>query len=79
MPTAPPTPANVSVALAPVRVLSVRQPAASPGPAGPETPTIQLRVTPLAWWGLRMKTLDDRPGFVLSIGPLQIALTGFRR
>lgn len=79
MPAAPPTRADVSVALAPVRVVSVRQPADRPDPAGPETPTIELRVTPLLWWGLRMKILDDRTGFVLGVGPLQIALGGVRR
>ena len=76
MPAAPPA---LSVALAPMRVVSVRQAADRPDPAGPETPTIQLRVTPLLWWGLRMRTLDDRPGFVLGVGPVQIALAGFRR
>ena len=79
MPAAPPTPADVSVALAPVRVVSVRQPADRPHPAGPETPTIELRVTPLVWWGLRIRTLENRPGFVLGVGPVQIALAGFRR
>lgn len=78
MPTAPPSP-NVPVALSPVRVVSVRQPAAPPAPAGPETPTIDVRVTPLLWWGLRMRTLDDRPGVVLGVGPVQIYLGGFRR
>ena len=45
----------------------------------PETPTLELCVTPKLWWGFRMKTLGETPGVVIGAGPVQISLTGFRR
>jgi hypothetical protein len=47
--------------------------------AAPETPTLELCVTPKLWWGFRMKTLGETPGVVIGAGPVQISLTGFRR
>jgi hypothetical protein len=45
----------------------------------PETPTLELCVTPKFWWGFRMRTLGETPGVVIGAGPVQISLTGFRR
>ena len=47
--------------------------------SAPETPTLELCVTPKLWWGFRMKTLGETPGVVIGAGPVQISLTGFRR
>jgi hypothetical protein len=78
MPAAAPVPEiSVPVASAPVR--SVHPAAGRPDPATPETPTLELRVTPRLWWGLRLKTLGEGPGVVIGAGPVQISLTGFRR
>ena len=78
MPTAPPM-RDVSIELSPVRVVSVREPVDPPAPAGPETPTIDVRVTPLQWWRPRITTLDDGSGLVVGVGPVQVYLAGFRR
>ncbi|MDP9460060.1 MAG: hypothetical protein M3Q22_07355 [Actinomycetota bacterium] len=43
------------------------------------TPTLELRVTPTRWWGLRIKTLGNGPGLVIGAGPVQLSLTGFSR
>ena len=48
-------------------------------PADADAPTIDLRVTPRWWWGLRMKTLGEGPGIVIGVGPVRISLSGFRR
>jgi hypothetical protein len=48
-------------------------------PATAEAPTIDVRVTPRLWWGLRMKTLGEGPGIVIGAGPVRISLSGFRR
>ncbi len=78
MPAAPPAPdIPVPVVSAPAR--SAPQPAARPAPAAPETPTVELCVTPRLWWGFRMKTLGETPGVVIGAGPVRISLTGFRR
>lgn len=78
MPTAPPVP-DVSTALSPLRVVSVREPVDPTAPAGPETLTIDVRVTPMQWWRPRITTLDDRSLLVLGVGPVQVYLAGFRR
>ncbi len=50
-----------------------------PHRGSPRTPTLELRVTPKRWWGLRMKTLGEEGGFLISVGPVQLSLTGFSR
>jgi hypothetical protein len=54
-------------------------PAAGGPPADADAPTIDVRVTPRLWWGLRMKTLGEGPGIVIGAGPVRISLSGFRR
>jgi hypothetical protein len=78
MPTAPRKP-DIPVPVVSAPVGSAPRPAGRPAPAVPETPTLELCVTPRLWWGLRMKTLGETPGVVIGAGPVQISLTGFRR
>jgi hypothetical protein len=78
MPTAPPR-SDIPVPVVSAPIGSVPQPAVRPAPAAPETPTLELCVTPKLWWGFRMKTLGETPGVVIGAGPVQISLTGFRR
>jgi hypothetical protein len=78
MPTAPPKP-DIPVPVASAPVGAALQPAVRSAPAAPETPTVELCVTPKVWWGFRMKTLGETPGVVIGAGPVQISLTGFRR
>ena len=83
MPTAPPKPdIQVPVVTVPVVTASGRpapRPTGRPVPARPETPTVELSVTPKFWWGFRMKTLGESPGVLIGAGPVRISLTGFRR
>lgn len=73
MPTAPPR-ADVPGEVVPAGRTADRSP-----PGSSRTPTLELRVTPTLWWGLRIKTLGQKSGFVIGAGPVQLSLTGFKR
>jgi hypothetical protein len=73
MPVAQPT-REVAVPVAPVPPTAEGRPATEA-----DAPTIDIRVTPRLWWGLRMKTLGEGPGVVIGAGPVRISLSGFRR
>jgi hypothetical protein len=64
---------------APAVSVSVSRPVEQPPRPAPERPTVELRATRKLWWGLRLKTLGEGPGFVVGAGPVQISLTGFGR
>jgi hypothetical protein len=63
----------------PVPVASVPATAGDHPAAEAEAPTIDVRVTPRLWWGLRLKTLGEGPGVVIGAGPVRISFSGFRR
>jgi hypothetical protein len=73
MPAAQPT-REVAVPVESVPATAGDHPAAEA-----DAPTIDVRVTPRLWWGLRMKTLGEGPGVVIGAGPVRISFTGFRR
>jgi hypothetical protein len=73
MPVAQP-PREVAVPVESVPATAGDHPAAAA-----DAPTIDVRVTPRLWWGLRMKTLGEGPGVVIGAGPVRISFTGFRR
>jgi hypothetical protein len=57
----------------------VERPVASPEPAVVrETPTIEIRLTPLRWSRPRMK-VGPRSPLTIGAGPVQISVTGLRR
>jgi hypothetical protein len=62
----------------PAREVPVPVTSAAPPPEA-DAPTIDVRVTPRLWWGLRMKTLGEGPGIVIGAGPVRISFSGFRR
>jgi hypothetical protein len=63
-------------AAAPAADLPVLQPAERPGPADPETPTLELRVTPRRWTAPSARLLGGS-AFVIGAGPVRLCVTGF--
>lgn len=45
----------------------------------PQTPTIDVRVTPLRWSAPSLRPHGTGKGLVLTAGPIRVSLTGFGR
>jgi hypothetical protein len=43
-------------------------------PAAPQTPTVELRITPRAWSPAGVAPLPDGGGLAVSLGPLRVSL-----
>jgi hypothetical protein len=56
-----------------------RPPAAAPEPTtfaagAPQTPTVELRITPRSWSAATVAPLPDGGGVAVSLGPLRVSL-----
>ena len=43
-------------------------------PEAPQTPTVELRITPRSWSPAGVASLPDRGGVAVSLGPLRVSL-----
>jgi hypothetical protein len=66
-------------AVPPTADQSVPVPAGRPDAADPETPTLELRVTPRRWSAPSVQLPGAGVGLVVTAGPLRISLTGVGR
>ena len=48
-------------------------------PTDPETPTIDVRVTPLRWSAPSLRVRGTGTGLVFTAGPVRVSTTGFGR
>ena len=48
-------------------------------PTVPETPTVDVRVTPWRWSAPSIRRSGNGTGFVLTAGPVRVSITGFDR
>lgn len=58
----------------PRRSAAVPTPPADPGPDAPQTPTVELRITPRSWSSAGVAPLPDGGGVAVSLGPLRVSL-----
>lgn len=70
----------------PSRPLTPAAPTPSPSPAPrpsstapPETPSVELRITPRSWSPVGWSLLPSGAGFVVSAGPVRLSLGRARR
>ena len=52
-------------------------PAERPNPPVPETPTVDIRVTPLHWSAPSIRPGSTGTNFVLTAGPVRLSIRGF--
>ena len=56
---------------------SASVPAERPSPTVPETPTIDVRLTPLHWSAPSIRPRGTGTGLVLTAGPVRVSIRGF--
>jgi hypothetical protein len=66
---APRLPVRQAATPEPAFVPSVREPVVT----APQTPTVEVRITPRSWSGASLEPLPDR-GLAVRLGPLRVAL-----
>jgi hypothetical protein len=53
-------------------------PAERRNPTDPQTPTVDVRLTPRRWSAPSVRSPGTGTGFVLTVGPVRVSVTGFR-